>query len=86
MVNCELHQALKRRLSDCLMRIASSYIGDRTLIAETKGATPEVEIIAGASQRWVGGPTVWKINYAELPRLKLCIVVVLVGYTVTWPW
>ena len=41
-----------------LIRIASSYLEDRTLIVETEGGSIEVKIAAGVAQGSVGGPRI----------------------------
>ena len=73
-------QALHRRLPEYLMRIASSYLEDRTLIVEAEGGSIEVEITAGLAKGSVGGPTIWNIHYDGLLRLELPKDVTLVGY------
>ena len=75
-----IYQALNRRLPVYLMRVASSYLEDRTLMVETDDGTKEIEITAGDAQGSVGGPTIWNIHYDALLRLILTKDVVLVGY------
>ena len=53
-----IYQALNRRLPVYLMRVASSYLEDRTLIVETDDGTKEIEITAGVAQGSVGCPTI----------------------------
>ena len=56
-----IYQALQRRLTEYLIRIASSYL-DRTLIEETEGGFTEVEITVIVAQESVYGPTIWNIH------------------------
>ena len=53
-----IYQAHNRRLPVYLMRVASSYLEDRTLMVETDDGTKEIEITAGVAQGSVGGPTI----------------------------
>ena len=74
-----IYQALNRRLPVYLMKVASSYLEDGTLMVETDDETKEIEITAGVAQGSVGGPTIWNIHYDALLRLILPKDVVLVG-------
>ena len=76
-----IYQAFNRRLPVYLMRVASSYLENMTLMVETDNGTKEIEITAGVVQGSVGSPTIWKTHYDALLRLILPKDVVLVGYT-----
>ena len=75
-----IYQALNRRLSVYLMRVASSYLEDMTLMVEMDDGTKEIEITAGVAQGSVDGPTIWNIHYDALLRLIIPKDEVLVGY------
>ena len=62
------------------MRVASSYLEDRTLMVKMDDGSKEIEITAGVAQGSVGGPTIWNIHYDTLLQLILPKDVVLVGY------
>ena len=72
--------ALRKRIPEYLLRVASSYLEDRVVLAETDEGTIEVNISAGVAQGSVKGPTMWNIMYDDLLRLKLPKGVTLVGY------
>ena len=61
-----IYQALHMKLPEYLMRIASSYLEDRTLIVETEGGPTEVDITADIIQGSVGGPTLRRVSAARI--------------------
>lgn len=69
---------VRRKVNPHLVKIIKSYLSDRWLEV---GRNSKIAITAGVPQGLVLGPTLWKLYYDELMRLRVPREVTLIGYT-----